>query len=382
MRYLLFGLLLVAPAVAEAQEGAKKQLLVITESKGFRHGCVTRKVSLAQGLAAQDLAKVKIDGLVVQITKKIVEDKKTGEKKEVESVNIAYNGRIPSPKTLELKDGDKVVAKVEPCLVEKTFMELGAKHGFEAVCSQDSRAEIHGDNLKKFDAVWFYTTGSLPMSDTQKSDLLAFVRSGKGFAGSHSATDTFYNWKEYGELIGGYFDGHPWTQKIRIIVEDQKHPATRHLGEAFEIDDEIYQFRTPYSRDRLRILMRMDMGSVKNQGSRKDGDNALAWVQQYGKGRVFYTALGHRDQVWQDPRYQEHVLGGLRFIFGQEDAETTPSGGRSDVPAPRGMISKRAGRVSARSRPAQSHSASSRCSARSRAASAWSMARRCISSIL
>src|SRR5262249_6002377 len=143
-------------------------------------------------------------------------------------------------------------------------------------------------------AVFFYTTGSLPLSGTQKSDLLSFIRSGKGFAGSHCATDTFYDWKEYGELIGGYFDGHPWHQKIKVIVEDKNSPMTKHLGDSFEITDEIYQFKTPYSRDKLHILLRLDMGSVKAPGNRKDGDNALAWIHSFDKGRVFYTALGHR----------------------------------------------------------------------------------------
>ena len=108
--------------------------------------------------------------------------------------------------------------------------------------------EITPENLKHFDAVFFYTTGELPLSDTQKDGLLSFVRSGKGFGGSHSATDTFYGWKDYGELIGAYFDGHPWHTKVNVIVEDKTHPATKHLGDSFTITDEIYQFRTPFDR--------------------------------------------------------------------------------------------------------------------------------------
>jgi len=205
------------------------------------------------------------------------------------------------------------------CQVEKTFLELAKKNDFfEVDYSQDSRSVIEGDNLKKYDAIFFYTTGELPLNDAQKSDLLAFVKNGKGFGGSHCATDTFYKWKEYGELIGGYFDGHPWTQKIRVIVEDQKHPATKHLGDSFVIDDEIYQFKAPYGRDKVKVLMKLDMESVKNQGKRADKDNALAWVHDYGKGRVFYTALGHRPEVWNDERFQQHIIGGLRYMFGME----------------------------------------------------------------
>src|SRR5262249_3604516 len=122
-------------------------------------------------------------------------------------------GAKPAPKKLLVITGSKGFRHEcvnrrgqEYCLVERTLMELGKKSGaFEAVCTQNSREAITGENLKNFDAVFFYTTGELPLSETQKSELLGFIRSGKGFAGSHSATDTFYKWKEYGELIGAYF---------------------------------------------------------------------------------------------------------------------------------------------------------------------------------
>jgi type 1 glutamine amidotransferase len=215
----------------------------------------------------------------------------------------------------------------ELSLSEKILTELAEKSGdFDVVCSQDSRKEITAENLKNFDAVFFYTTGELPLSDVQKSDLLAFIRSGKGFAGVHSATDTFYRWPEYGELIGGYFDGHPWTQKIHGIVDDTNHPATKGLGKDFLIDDEIYQFRDPFSKNKLHILMHLDMESVKNPGKRADHFNALAWTHQYGLGRVFYTALGHRPEVWRDPRYQQHLLGGLRYVLRLAQGDVTPSG--------------------------------------------------------
>ncbi len=211
--------------------------------------------------------------------------------------------------------------KKDMCHVEKTFVELAEKYKFfEVDYTQDSRSVINDENLKKYDAVFFYTTGELPLTDAQKSDLLAFVKKGKGFGGSHCATDTFYKWKEYGEMIGGYFDGHPWNAgtKIKVIVEDKKHAATKHLGDSFEITDEIYQFKAPYDRKKLHVLMRLDMASVKNQGKRADKDNALAWTNEYGNGRVFYTALGHQTEVWNDPRFQQHVIGGLRYMFGME----------------------------------------------------------------
>ncbi len=260
------------------------------------------------------------------------------------------------------------------------------------------RTAITAANLANYDADFIYPPGELPLSETQKADLLQFVRSGKGFAGAHSATDTFYKWTEYGDLIGGYFDGHPWHTKIPVVVEDPKNPATKHLGERFEITDEIYQFRTPYDRKNLHILLRMEPkwandarlkelkdietakkelpdklarleeesktlaaesktlaadgkteeAKAKSKAAeakakeakdlkarvegrkpgihRADDDHALAWTREYGKGRVFYTALGHRDDVWKDERYQKLMIGGLRYVLRLEDADATPSG--------------------------------------------------------
>jgi len=209
----------------------------------------------------------------------------------------------------------------ELSLVEQTLTEIGKNSGdFDVTCSQDARKEITAENLKQYDAVFFYTTGELDLSDVQKADLLEFVRSGKGFAGAHSATDTFYKWEEYGKLIGGYFDGHPWHEKVKIIVEDTTNPATKNLGDSFEITDEIYQFKGPYDRSKLHVLLHLDVDSVKKTGKRDDKDYAIAWTQEYGKGRVFYTALGHRPEVWKDERFQKHLLGGLRYVLGMEKA--------------------------------------------------------------
>jgi type 1 glutamine amidotransferase len=108
-------------------------------------------------------------------------------------------------------------------------------------------------NLDSFDAILFYTTGELPLDDSQKADFLSFIRDdGKGFLGTHSATDTLYQWPAYGELIGAYFDQHPWHQEVRIDVEDHAFPATRHFPASIALNDEIYQFRN-FSRDRVRV---------------------------------------------------------------------------------------------------------------------------------
>jgi type 1 glutamine amidotransferase len=203
-------------------------------------------------------------------------------------------------------------------LSEQILKQIGERSGaFEVTATQDCSV-LSREGLRPYDAVVFYTTGELPISDAQKAAFLDFVRSGKGFVGIHSATDTFYKWPEYGELIGGYFDQHPWHQEVSINVEDQRNPATQHLGKTFKITDEIYQFRN-FSRSRVHVLLSLDANSVdlnKPAVHRTDRDFALAWWRNYGKGRVFYTALGHRSEVWEDKRYQQHLLGALRWAIG------------------------------------------------------------------
>jgi uncharacterized protein len=200
-------------------------------------------------------------------------------------------------------------------LSEQILPELGTKAGWFSVDVTQDCAKLNAADLRQYDAVVFYTTGELPIADQQKADLQAFVEDGKGFVGIHSATDTFYKWPWYGTMIGGYFDGHPWTQKVTIKVDDPKHPSTKHLGASFEIDDEIYQFKE-WSRSNVQVLLSLDPASIdltQKGVKRTDKDFGISWTRTQGKGRVFYTALGHRPEVWQDARFQQHLVEGIRW---------------------------------------------------------------------
>jgi hypothetical protein len=201
---------------------------------------------------------------------------------------------------------------------EKILPELGKASGaFDATVSSDP-AVLSEQNLRNYAAVIFFTTGELPIDEGQKRALMDFVRGGRGFVGIHSASDTFYKWAQYLELVGGYFDGHPWHRTVTIRVEDRRHPATAHLPATFTLKDEIYQFKD-WSRDRVHVLLSLDPSSVDmtNAGvKRADKDFALAWTREFGRGRMFYTALGHDEEVWRDPRFQEHLVGGIRWVLG------------------------------------------------------------------
>ncbi len=165
------------------------------------------------------------------------------------------------------------------------------------------------------------------MDAQQKADLLSFVHDdGKGFIGVHSATITFTSWPEYGEMIGGYFDEHPWgTFPAPILVEDPLFPGMQQWPRSFVLKDEIYQIRN-YSRDKVRVLMRLDASMLDLSNAkvhRTDRDFAVTWVKKYGKGRVFYSTLGHPKENWDDLRLQEMYIGAIKWALGLVDAEVT-----------------------------------------------------------
>ena len=183
-------------------------------------------------------------------------------------------------------------------------------------------------NLNDFDAVVFFTDGTLDMDESQKADLLSFVHDdGKGFIGIHSAAITFTGWPQYGEMIGGYFDGHPWgVFDAPLVVEDPDFPGMSSLPKRFTVKDEIYQIKD-YSRDKVRVLMRLDAGKIdltKKDVHRKDNDFAVVWAREYGKGRVLYNGLGHQNEVWERADIQKMWLEMVQWSMGLTPGDAAP----------------------------------------------------------
>lgn len=221
-----------------------------------------------------------------------------------------------------------VVTRAAPDALSHAEQALvdAAGDSMDIIASQDCSL-VTAEGLADFDAVIFCTTGELPVPAGGREALIDFVRGGGGFVGVHCATDTFYEFAPYQDMLGGVFDGHPWTQEVTVRVEDGTHPAVRHLGESFAIDDEIYQHRD-FERYPVNVLLSLDTTSVDaSLGKRDDGDYALAWCRPYGEGRVFYTALGHRPRIWNAPRFQRHLLEAVRWtIEGPEASPRPPEG--------------------------------------------------------
>lgn len=202
-------------------------------------------------------------------------------------------------------------------LSEAILTQLGRNcRAFEVIATEDM-SEFSTRNLERYAAVMFFTTGEIPMSGVQKTALLNFVRSGHGFIGIHSATDTFYAWPDYLDLIGGYFNGHPWHQGVTIEVADAADPLVAFIGNSLQLNDEIYQI-SDFDYRGSRVLLRLDQSSVdlsKAGVHQRFYGWPLAWKRFFGEGRVFYSALGHEVSVWRDPRYQRLLTNAILWTM-------------------------------------------------------------------
>jgi hypothetical protein len=248
--------------------------------------------------------------------------------------------------------------------IEDVLPQLGESGGFTVVslqgykqtvscsvqkpCAPDvaDLSMITRKYVSQFDAIVASTNGELPFTDEGKRAFVDFVKKdGKGIVFLHQSYVTNYGWKEWGELLGAYmgtgqlFDGTNTAKRKAVLkIEDRTHPATRHLPEHWTLDDEFYQFakttgvlgptKQPvpfaFNRNNVHVLVsfdteRTDFTGAPNQWN-KDGDYPQVWSQTIGKGRTFYTAIGHREDLWRsDPVYRQFMTGAVRWVLHLEN---------------------------------------------------------------
>jgi type 1 glutamine amidotransferase len=183
-------------------------------------------------------------------------------------------------------------------------------------------------NLNYFDAIFFFGVREIDLSPEQRADLLSSIRDdGKGFVAAHSAVTAFFSWPEFGEMLGGRFDEHPWgIADGTVVVDDPVFPAMRGLPGTSVFHDELYQIKD-FSRDKIRVLAHLDAAKLdlaKPLVHRKDGDFPVAWAKTYGKGRVFYSILGHADENWDDPVMAKMYFEAIRWALGLVDGNASP----------------------------------------------------------
>jgi len=212
-----------------------------------------------------------------------------------------------------IKTGEKIIANLAQSSGEFTV-------DF-AKTDEDLATKMTVEALKGYDGVMFLsTTGILPLPD--KQGFLDWIKTGKAFIGTHSATDTFHA-KEgvdpYIDMIGGEFQEHHDQATVECHNEDPAHPATQAIGSAYTVKDEIYIMKN-FSKDRVHNLLGLD----KHPNTGAPGYYPICWCKKYGKGNVFYTSLGHRDDVWESPTYQAHLLGGIEWALGLKPGSSKP----------------------------------------------------------
>jgi len=219
-------------------------------------------------------------------------------------------------------------------LAERILTEVGKEHGFEVVASKDGRL-FDPDKIGEWDAFAFQTTGDLtqpgldktpPMSKDGKKAFLDAIRDGKGFIGMHCATDTFHSTPAgidpYIDMIGGEFIIHGAQQVAKLDVVDPEFPGAKAFGSSIKINDEWYALKN--FADNLHVIMAHDTQGMKG-GMYQRPNFPETWARAYGKGRVFYTSMGHREDVWENPIYQGLLMGALGWATGKVETSIEPN---------------------------------------------------------
>jgi type 1 glutamine amidotransferase len=293
------------PQKAPAKPAKARKVLIYSHCGGFRHGpaieaakvalpMMGKKTGAFEAVVSDDLANFTPDK--IKQFDAIILSNTTG---ELFTVKGPRKPRKPNEK--KIKDAKKL----------KKAMERYTKQ----LADYDKKVKAMADG---------------PKIDTEglRKSFMDWVKAGGAVMGIHAATDCSYKWKEFGEMMGGYFAGHPWHMLVPIKNDDPKNPINAAFeGKGFTVTDEIYQFnRGVYSREKLRVILSLDMTKLKKKGGRKDNDYAISWVNIHGKGRVFYCSLGHRDEIFWNPLVLKHYLAGLQWAMGDlKDVNTTPN---------------------------------------------------------
>ena len=207
--------------------------------------------------------------------------------------------------------------------------DKGAIEGFDAICFLNTTMNVfspHKKQLKKMSEEEKREAARL--DKVRKENLMSFIEEGKGFIGIHAATDTFYEWAEYGEMLGGYFNGHPWRHSTEVSIKADAGNKSHRLLEGvipegeneLRFNEEVYEYKDPYDSSKVTMLLRLDADASeqpKKRAKRKDKDFGVSWVKTHKKGRVFYSSLGHNDHIYWNKNVLRHYYNGILYALGE-----------------------------------------------------------------
>ncbi len=189
--------------------------------------------------------------------------------------------------------------------------KLGQENGFKVTATEESKYFVE-DSLKQYATVVFLNTTKDILNDVQEADFERYIQSGGGFVGIHAATDTEYDWPWYSKLVGAVFDGHPRIQEAELQITNTDHPATKHLDSVWIKSDEWYNFRN--INPDINVLITIDETSY--EGGTNENNHPISWNHEYDGGRAFYTEMGHTNETFENPKFLQHLKGGLQYAMG------------------------------------------------------------------
>jgi type 1 glutamine amidotransferase len=299
---------------ASADAAAKpKKVLVVTTTTGFRHSSIETAERIIEKLGKQSGAFT-------------VEFARVSPPKQPRKPVAPKDTGDPEKLKAELEKYNAAMEKIKP---ENAKYEEALKN-YSAEQKRVLAEKMSPEALKSYDGVIFAnTTGDLPLPDPQA--FIDWIKEGHAFIGTHSASDTFHGFKPFVEMIGGEFLTHGAQATVECLNQDKKHAACKHLPASWTVHDEIYILKS-FTRNTVHGLLTLD----KEPNKKTPGDYPISWCKQFGKGRVFYTSLGHREDVWdeewQDRKnskevslaYQQHLLGGIQWALGQAKGSAKP----------------------------------------------------------
>ncbi|MFM8436415.1 MAG: sulfatase-like hydrolase/transferase [Planctomycetia bacterium] len=290
----------VALAAAEAEKTKPARLLVVTVTMGFRHASIAtaepalEEIGRTSGLFHVDYLRLP-----------------------------PARPAAPKPPKRGPLATDEAWAAEQAAFkaAQEQFQKDDAP--WQALLREQVAKAFAPESLALFDGVIFAsTTGELPIPDL--AGFLAWIKSGKAFIGFHAATDTLKSSDAYCEMVGGYFAGHPWNAvgEHAFVVHDPAHPVAAMFPARFRWKDEIYQYDPRYKPENLRVLVSLDMAAST---PKEPWHVPVAWVREYGKGRVFATNFGHNDATWTDPMFRRHMQAGIAWALGRVDGQAAPN---------------------------------------------------------
>ena len=281
--------------VRATEQGGPARLLVVTVTKGFRHGSIETAEPVLEKLGREK-------GLFHVDFLRMPPNRPSQPRRPRRGKNVT----------------DEKWAQIESQFKEQQKVFQKADQPWQQVLQQKFAVAFSPESLAQFDGVVFVsTTGELPIPDL--GAFLKWIQDGHAFIGIHAASDTLKSSDAYVEMIGGHFAGHPWTAKGEhgFVNHDPTHPVVKMFPERFRWKDEIYQYGPRYKPENVRVLLSIDMAAST---PKNPWHVPVSWVRDYGRGRVFYTNLGHNDETWSDDAFQKHLTEGTAWALGRFDA--------------------------------------------------------------